>query len=261
MSVGFDKLMGTMRRLRGVGGCPWDKEQTHKSLTPYLIEECYEAVAAIQKDDTAELKEELGDVLLQVVFHSVIAEENDEFTIEDVIEGINQKLILRHPHVFSDEKLSTANEVLENWDKLKSREREKRGKISQQENSILDKVSIGFPALMEAFKLTKEAAKVGFDWKQTGHVFDKLSEEIEELKEAIFIGEGQKIEEEVGDLLFVVVNLARKLGVEPETALKEANKKFRQRFREIEIELKKNGKKIEEATLEEMDRIWEKVKR
>ncbi|MCS6873345.1 MAG: nucleoside triphosphate pyrophosphohydrolase [Pyrinomonadaceae bacterium] len=260
MSVEFDKLMETMRRLRAPEGCPWDREQTHQSLAPYLVEECYEAFSAIQENDIVELKEELGDVLLQVVFHSVIAEEKDEFTIRDVIEGITQKLVLRHPHVFENEEFSTAEEVLKNWDKLKLREREKRGKLSKNGNSILDSVPSHFPALIEALKLTKEAAKVGFDWEAVEHVFDKLDEETKELKAAISIDKSEKIEEEIGDLLFVVVNLARKLGIEPETALKKANAKFRERFNKVESELRKVGKSLQEATLEDMDKLWEKAK-
>lgn len=254
--------MATMRRLRAPGGCPWDREQTHSSLAPYLLEECYETFEAIEKaekeNNKTALKEELGDVLLQVVFHSVIAEENGDFTIDEIINGINEKLILRHPHVFGDKRFTTASEVLQNWDKLKANEREKRGKKAK--DSLLDNVPASFPALMEALKLTKEASKVGFDWENAEQVFEKLEEEIKELKEAIKKGEKTHVEEEIGDLLFAVVNLARKLGIEPETALKRTNRKFRTRFGKIEEELKASGKRLEEAKLSEMDELWEKAK-
>jgi len=263
MSKAFDELMATMRRLRAPGGCPWDREQTHSSLAPYLLEEAYEAFEAIEKaekeNDKNALKEELGDVLLQVVFHSVIAEENGSFNIDEIIKGITEKLILRHPHVFENAKFKTASEVLQNWDKLKANERKKRGK--KFEDSLLDGVPVTFPALMEALKLTKEASKVGFDWENAEQIFEKLDEEIGELKTAVAEGNKNEIEEEIGDLLFVVVNLARKLSIEPETALKRTNRKFRDRFCKIEKELKANGKRIEEANLDEMDALWEKAKR
>jgi MazG family protein len=262
MSKSFDELMETMRKLRAPGGCPWDREQTHSSLAPYLLEECYETFEAIEKaekeNDKEPLKEELGDVLLQVVFHSVIAEEKGDFTIDDIIKNITEKLILRHPHVFGDENLKTKSEVLQNWDRLKANEREKRGK--QNHDSVLESIPTSFPALLEALKITKQVAKVGFDWESVDQVFEKLQEEIKELKEAIEKDEKSKIEEELGDLLFTVVNLARKLEVEPETALKRTNLKFRQRFQKVETELKKSGKRIEETELSEMDALWEKAK-
>ncbi len=260
MSKNFDELIGVMARLRAPGGCPWDREQTYASLAQYLLEETYETFEAIQEadqtGDTHNLREELGDILLQVVFHSTIAAEKKDFTIDEVIRGVTQKLVLRHPHVFGDEKLEKAEDVLNNWDKLKANERKASGKIEKEKDSILDDVTAHFPALLEGLKLTKKAAKVGFDWENTDQIFDKLEEEIGELKAAIDKNETENIAEEIGDLLFVVVNLARKLEVEPETALKRTNRKFRQRFAFIEAELKKREKSLEDSNLEELDQLW-----
>ncbi len=264
MSKTFDELVNVMARLRAPGGCPWDREQTYASLAQYLLEETYETFDAIQEaDETGEthnLKEELGDVLLQVVFHSTIAAEKNDFTIDEVVKGVSQKLILRHPHVFGDKNLETATDVLNNWDELKKAERAASGKIEKENDSILDEVSLNFPALLEGLKISKKAAKVGFDWEKTEQIFDKLDEEIGELKEAVEANDKDEISEEIGDLLFVIVNLARKLGVEPETALKKTNRKFRQRFKFIEDELKTQKKSFEETNLEEMDALWNKAK-
>jgi tetrapyrrole methylase family protein/MazG family protein/ATP diphosphatase len=264
MSREFNELVAVMERLRAPGGCPWDREQTYASLAQYLLEETYETFEAIQEadqtGDTVNLREELGDILLQVVFHSTIAAEKGDFTIDEVVKGVTEKLVLRHPHVFGEEELATAADVLNNWDKLKANEREKSGKIEKEKDSILDEVTTHFPALLEGLKLTKRAAKVGFDWENVGQVFDKLNEELNELNRAISDDEQAKIEEEIGDLLFVVVNLARKLEVEPETALKRTNRKFRRRFKYIEQELKRRGRTLEEANVEEMDALWNAAK-
>lgn len=264
MSKSFDELISVMARLRAPGGCPWDAEQTYASLAQYLLEESYETFDAIQEadrtGDTANLREELGDLLLQVIFHSTIAAERGDFTIEDVAGGVTQKLILRHPHVFGDTVLERAEDVLDNWDKLKANERKASGKKEKVKDSILDDVPVHFPALLEGLKLTKKAAKVGFDWENTDQIFAKLDEEISELKEAIGKNQADEIAGEIGDLLFVIVNLARKLDVEPETALKKTNRKFRQRFKFIEKELKVKGKTLEESNLEEMDALWNKAK-
>jgi len=263
MSKNFDELVNVMARLRAPGGCPWDREQTYESLAPYLLEEAFETFDAIQeaKDGKTEnLREELGDLLLQIIFHSQIAEEKNDFTIEDVCATITRKMILRHPHVFGDKKLDTATDVLQNWDELKRAEREITKKEEKTKISILDEVPLAFPALIEANKLTRKAAKVGFDWENSEQIFDKLNEEVDELKQAISTDENKNIEEEIGDLLFVVVNLARKLDVEPETALKKTNRKFRKRFAFIERELKENGKSLEESSLEEMDALWNESK-
>lgn len=264
MSEKFDELLKVMERLRAPGGCPWDREQTYGSLGQYLLEETYEAFDAIQAaeatGDTSELVEELGDVLLQVVFHSTIAKERGDFTIDDVAAGVSEKLVLRHPHVFGDKKLETASDVLDNWDELKKAERKESGKEEKKLDSILDEVPIHFPGLLEALKITKRAAKVGFDWENKEQVLEKLDEELEELHAAVEEGESVKIEEEIGDILFVLVNLARKLDVEPETALKKTNRKFRERFGYIERELKRSGKRPEESTLEELDGLWNEAK-
>ena len=260
----FDELVRVMRRLRAPGGCPWDREQTYSSLAPYLLEETYEAFDAIQEADetgeTANLREELGDVLLQVVFHSTIAAEKGDFTIDEVARGVTNKLIFRHPHVLGDKNLETAAEVLDNWDELKKAERAATGKQKKPQNSILDDVPIHFPALQEAQKLTKKAAKIGFDWERTEQIFDKLHEEIDELKAAIKTGNEAEIAAETGDLLFVVVNLARKLNADAETALKKTNRKFRKRFSFIEKRLKEKNILLEDATLAEMDELWNAAK-
>lgn len=262
MSEKFDELINVMARLRAPGGCPWDAEQTYASLAQYLLEECYETFDAIQEaaetGETHNLQEELGDVLLQVVFHSTIAAERGDFTIDQVVAGVTEKLILRHPHVFGEAELKTAQDVLQNWDELKKAQQKASGKIEKVGESILDDVPAAFPALLEGQKLTKKAAKVKFDWEHVGQIFDKLTEETDELKSAIETGEN--IEEELGDLLFVVLNLARKLDVDAETALKKTNRKFRQRFKFIEQTLQKNGKTLEKSSLAEMDRLWNKAK-
>ena len=264
MSEKFDELIAVMERLRAPGGCPWDREQTYASLSQYLLEEAYETFDAIHEADTTgditNLKEELGDLLLQVVFHATIGKERGEFDIEDVAGGVAQKLILRHPHVFGDAKLERAEDVLDNWDTLKANERKASGKEEKVKESILEDVPVHFPALLEGLKITKKAAKVGFDWENTDQIFDKLSEEVAELKNAIDTRDEGEVGEEIGDLLFVIVNLARKLDIEPETALKKTNRKFRSRFKFIEEELKKRGKALEDSSLEEMDSLWDKAK-
>ena len=264
MSKSFDELVAVMARLRAPGGCPWDHEQTYASLAQYLLEEAYETFDAIQEadqtGDTTNLREELGDLLLQVIFHSTIGAERGDFTVDDVAAGVTQKLILRHPHVFGDAKFARAEDVLDNWDQLKTDERKASGKVEKSRESILDEVPVHFPALLEGLKLTRKAAKVGFDWENVGQIFDKLDEETAELKSAIESGEKDKIAEEIGDLLFVIQNLARHLDVEPETALKKTNRKFRQRFKFVEGETKRNGKTLDESSLAEMDNLWNKAK-
>lgn len=264
MSKSFDELVAVMAKLRAPGGCPWDHEQTYASLAQYLLEEAYETFDAIQEadqtGDTANLREELGDLLLQVVFHSTIGAERGDFTIDQVAEGVAKKLVLRHPHVFGDKKLARAQDVLDNWDSLKADERAASGKVEKPRESILDDVPVHFPALLEGLKLTTKAAKVGFDWENAEQIFEKIDEEIKELQAALRDGEKKDAAEEIGDLLFAVLNLARHLDVEPETALKRTNRKFRSRFKFIENELKREGKKLEAATLDEMDALWNKAK-
>jgi MazG family protein len=264
MSKSFDELVAVMERLRAPGGCPWDHEQTYASLAQYLLEEAYETFEAIQEanetGDTANLKEELGDLLLQVVFHSTIGREKGDFNIDQVCDGVTQKLVLRHPHVFGDANLARAQDVLDNWDQLKADERKASGKVEKVLESILDEVPVHFPALLEGLKLSKKAAKTGFDWETTDQIFGKLDEEVAELKDAIAAGDKEHAGREIGDLLFVIVNLARRLDAEPETALKTTNRKFRQRFKFIEDDLKKQGRDLENASLAEMDAIWDKAK-
>lgn len=264
MSKAFDELIAVMGRLRAPGGCPWDAEQTYVSLAPYLLEEAYETFDAIheadESGDTAHLTEELGDLLLQVVFHSTIATEKGDFTIDEVAAGITKKLILRHPHVFGDEKLENAKDVLDNWDTLKANERKANGKAEPAKESVLNDVPVHFPALLEGLKISKKAAKTGFDWENIDQIFEKISEEIAELKSAIEDGNEENISEEIGDVLFTVVNLARRLDVEPESALKRTNRKFRKRFGFIEKELAASGKKPDQSNLLEMDELWNKAK-
>ena len=264
MSEKFNELVAVMKRLRAPGGCPWDAEQTYASLAQYLLEESYEAFDAIfeadETGDTANLREELGDVLLQVVFHSTIAAERGDFTIDEVVEGVTNKLILRHPHVFGDKKLETANDVLSNWDELKKIERAATGKVEKGGDSILEDVPVHFPALLEGQKLSKKAAKVGFDWENAEQIFDKLDEETNELKKAIAENNPDEISAEIGDMLFVILNLARKFDVDAETALKKTNRKFRRRFAFIEEKLKNNDKGLEESSLQEMENFWNEAK-
>lgn len=260
----FDELTNVMRRLRAPGGCPWDAEQTYLSLAPYLLEETYEAFDAIFEaaaGETEHLREELGDVLLQVVFHSTIAEERGDFTIDDVARSVAEKLVLRHPHVFGDKNLETADDVVRNWDELKRLERAQTGKPEKPKDSILDDVPVTFSGLLEANKITKKAAKVGFDWENAAQIFDKIHEEIDELKTAIDNKNETNAAEEIGDLLFAVVNLARHLKVEPEVALKQTNRKFRKRFGFVEKSLKEQNKSLQDATLREMDALWNEAKR
>lgn len=264
MSQSFDELIAVMQRLRAPGGCPWDHEQTYASLAQYLLEEAYETFDAIHEadatGDTANLREELGDLLLQVIFHSTIGAERGDFTIDEVAAGVTQKLVLRHPHVFTDAKLDNAKDVLANWDQLKADERRASGRAEKVLDSILDEVPVHFPALLEGLKLTKKAAKVGFDWENAEQIFAKLDEEIDELRSAVQAGGKENIEEEIGDLLFTVQNLARHLDIEPETALKRTNRKFRKRFRYIEDKLKANGRSLEDANIKELDELWNKAK-
>jgi len=259
----FEEVVRLMARLRAPDGCPWDREQTHRSLRTYLLEETYEVLDAIERDDAEALKDELGDLLLQVVFHAQMAQEQGRFGMEDVLTGLHEKLLRRHPHVFGEGKAETPEQVVHNWEALKARERDDEG-------SALEGVSEHLPALLEAYQLTRKAAQVGFDWEKPEEVLAKLDEEVGEVRKELeggpayakaSAGQGhQRVEGELGDLLFVVVNLARKLGIDPEVALRRANRKFVQRFQEIERELAAQGKRPEDSTLEEMDALWERAK-
>ncbi|WP_456342647.1 nucleoside triphosphate pyrophosphohydrolase [Thermovibrio sp.] len=250
----FSDLVKVMEKLRSPEGCPWDREQTHESLLKYLIEEAYEVVDAVLKGDDEELKEELGDLLLQVVFHSQIAKERGAFTVEDVIDSITRKLIFRHPHVFGGkEGIKSAEDVNREWEKLKEKEGKKR-------ESSLDGIPKSMPALERAYKLQKRAEKVGFDWKDFKGIKEKIVEELQEIEEELKRGDREKLEEELGDLLFMAVNLSRFLGVHPEIALRKANEKFEKRFRYMEKRAKETGKELKEMSLEEMEELWQEAK-
>jgi MazG family protein len=259
----FADFVALIARLRAPGGCPWDREQTHASLKPMTIEEAYEVLEAIDEGDDAELAAELGDLLLQVVFHAQIAADDRRFTIGDVIAHVSEKMVRRHPHVFADETARTPGEVLRNWEAIKEEEQARAGREASA--SMLDSVSAGLPAVMEAYQMTTKAARVGFDWPDAAAVLAKLDEERAELREAVELGGANaaadaRVAEEVGDLLFAAVNVARLLGHDPESALKAANRKFRRRFRHVEDRLRADGRKPAESTLAEMDALWEEAK-
>ncbi|MDC7674864.1 nucleoside triphosphate pyrophosphohydrolase [Asticcacaulis machinosus] len=252
----IDDLLEVMNRLRAKdGGCPWDLEQTFETIAPYTIEEAYEVADAIERKDMRDLKEELGDLLFQVVFHGHIAKEQGLFDFDDIARAMTEKLIRRHPHVFGDEAGRTADEQTAAWEIIKAEERKSKSK-----HGILDDVPVGLPALTRAAKLTKRAARVGFDWPSLGEVLDKLDEETQELKAEIEVGNLENAKAELGDLLFVMANLARKLDVEPEDALRGTNAKFVRRFSSIEAALAAHGRTPDQSSLEEMDRLWNDAK-
>lgn len=260
-----------MRRLRSPEGCPWDREQTYATLAPMLLEEAYEAFEAVEAargGKPNELRGELGDLLFQIVFYAQVAEERGDFTIHDVMEAIHTKMVRRHPHVFGTARADDTAEVLRNWEAIKAEEKRAAGKGSDsKEASLLDGVSPKVPALMEAHQLTTKAARVRFDWEHVDQVFDKLHEEINELRAAIKErnasdeAEQIRVREEVGDVLFAVANIARHLKLEPEAALKLTNSKFRRRFRFIEQQLSVQGKSLDAATIDEMEELWQEAKR
>ena len=237
-------------------GCPWDKEQTFESIAHCAIEEAYEVVEAIENKDYEAFKNELGDLLFQVAFHSNIAEEMNLFTFDDVVDSITTKLINRHPHVFSDLSIEDSTAQTDHWERMKIEERKQKHGI----NSILDDIGKNQPALNVAYKIGKRARSVGFDWSNVGGVIDKIEEEIEELKVAINSGNQSNIEEEAGDLLFSIVSLSRHTSIDPESALRKANKKFDQRFRSMERALKESNKEFSHMTERELDKLWENVK-
>lgn len=264
----FNELVAIMAQLRSPEGCPWDRVQTLASLRPYLLEETYEALEALDSGDTAALCEELGDLLLEVVFLSRIAEENGTFSVSDAIDAIVKKLVRRHPHVFgADAKLSTPHEVRGKWEEMKASERS----ASAAPKTILGGVPKTLPSLLRAYEYGSRAAAVGFDWVRPGDVIDKIEEEVRELREALNLGNptnptnlgnpGNVIEEELGDLLFAIANLSRKLGVEPEAALRRANDKFLTRFSEVERRVTAAGQRMQEKSLDELEATWQDVKR
>jgi ATP diphosphatase len=286
----FERAVSIMARLRGPGGCPWDREQTFDSIKPYTLEETYEVLEAIDNRDWDELPGELGDLLLQVLFYSEMAQEENRFSIDEVLERLSTKLVSRHPHVFGDVTAETSADVLRNWEALKAEEKRKklleaRGeKATQPEKpeSVLEGVSSAMPALLEAHKLSSRAAHVGFDWPEISGLFDKLDEEAAELKEELLqlpsppvpsgrgiAGSGKpqvpeelrhRIEEEVGDMFFVLVNIARYLSLDPESALKKTNRKFKRRFQWMEEQLRASGRSPVQATMDELEALWQDSK-
>jgi MazG family protein len=267
----FAKLVALQARLRAPGGCPWDREQTHESLRKFLIEETYEVLDAMDERDPRKFASELGDLLLQVTFHSVLAEEKGRFTISDVIESVHTKMVRRHPHVFGSVSAKTSGEVLKNWERIKRRERAEDGAAAEE--SILADVPRSLPGVLEAYQLTRRAARIGFDWESLAGILEKLDEEKREIQSLLPAGAGaglkpaptdlefmRQVEEEVGDLLFVGVNIARFLGVDPEIALKKANRKFKQRFQWMELAAAREGSRLADLPRERMEELWNESK-
>ena len=254
MSKNFDRLVEIMERLRGEQGCPWDKKQTRESLKPYLIEEAYEVLEAIEEKDAGKLKEELGDLLYQILFHSQISKEEGEFNIEDVLTTNSEKMVRRHPHVFGDVKAENAEEVLRQWEAIKKEEK------GGDRKSILEGVPPYLPALLRAHQLQARAARVGFDWEHVDHVFAKVKEEMDEFEEAFKAKSREEMENELGDLLFALVNIGRFIEVNPEDALRKSISKFISRFRHIEEEIDRQGREWGNVSLEEMEMLWQEAK-
>ena len=257
--VSFDQLIKTVTALRGENGCPWDKRQTRETLRPYLLEEAYEVLDAIEAHDMQALREELGDLLLHVLFHAQIASEEDAFAIEDVVADLNEKLVRRHPHVFGNRTVATENDIAYQWDEIKKQE-----KSAPTEHSVLTGIPKTMPALFRAFKLQKCAATVGFDWTNVTNIWEKLDEEVNELHQALAQHERpnaqQMIEEELGDVLFTIVNMSRFLSVNPELALQRANNKFVERFHHMEQTVNMSGQSIKQLSLSDLDRLWNHAK-
>ncbi|MDE1158730.1 MAG: nucleoside triphosphate pyrophosphohydrolase [Neorhizobium sp.] len=271
-SKDISRLIEIMVALRTPGtGCPWDLEQTFETIKPYTIEEAYEVADAIERNDMDDLCEELGDLLLQVVFHARIAEEKGEFAFGDVVEAVTRKMIRRHPHVFPPEgagsNADTPERVKTQWDAIKQEEkreraerRARRGVTEDAKAGYLGAVDRALPALTEALKLQERAAKVGFDWSEAAPILDKVEEEIGEFREALSIGRPEKVADELGDLIFALVNIGRHVGAEPEMALRGTNTKFRRRFRHIETEVEKSGEELQTVSLERMEALWQAAK-
>jgi tetrapyrrole methylase family protein / MazG family protein len=253
MSREIDRLIEIVAKLRSPDGCPWDREQTHESLVSSLLDETYEFIEAIEEKDIPKMREELGDLLLQIAIQSQIASEEKTFTIDDVAGGINEKLVRRHPHVFGNLKVSSSDEVLHNWEMIKKEEKKDR-------KYIVDDIPLALPSLLRAEKMQRRVARVGFDWPDVRPVFDKVEEEFREFRDAIVKGDDEHASEELGDILFALVNVARHHKIVAEDALRNTTKKFARRFRYIEDKFKENHRDIHKATLEEMDRFWEESK-
>ncbi len=267
----FADLVELMDRLREPGGCPWDREQTYATLAPMLLEEAYEAFDAMdeaQHGRFENLREELGDLLFQITFFARVAKEKGAFTIDDVIEQVHEKMVRRHPHVFGDVEAGDSTEVLRNWEAIKAEEKRAKAKDESQPISILDGVSTKAPSLMEAHQISTKVARVGFDWKDVEEIFAKLHEELNELRDAIKAHADSNdeedhahVREEIGDLLFVITNIARRLNVEPEAALKLSNRKFRRRFNHIEAKLHEQNRSFDDSTIEDLETLWQEAKR
>ncbi len=265
----FAGLVALQARLLAPNGCPWDREQTHESLRTYLIEEAYEVLDALESGDADKFAEELGDLLLQIIFHSALASQAGRFDVSDVIERVHTKMVRRHPHVFGKDKAGTAAQVLKNWEQLKAEERraERAGKNKSAKNgdesgrsSLLDGIPHTLPAVLEAYQVTRRAARVGFDWPDITGVLDKLREESSELERALAAGNAAEIESEAGDLLFAAVNVARFLKLDPEIALKKANRKFIERFHQMETQAATEGRKLADMNAAELDALWNRAK-
>lgn len=266
----FNDLISLMERLRSPDGCPWDREQTYATLAPMLLEEAYEAFEAVElarEGEPYELRDELGDLLFQIVFYAQVARERGDFTIDDVTSAVHDKMVRRHPHVFADARAESTAEVLRSWEAIKAEEKRTAPSSVGKESSLLDGVSNRVPALMEAHQLSTKAARVGFDWEKIDDIFEKLTEEIAEVRAAIQThaasqeeADHTRVREELGDLLFAVTNIARHLQVEPEAALKLTNRKFRQRFRYIESQLGTQQRGVDSATLAELESLWQEAK-
>lgn len=262
----FEGLVALQKRLRGPSGCPWDREQTHQTLRPFLVEEAYEVLDALDSNDTQKFAGELGDLLLQVVFHSELAKEAGEFDISDVIRGVHLKMVRRHPHVFGKVKARSSAQVLKNWEQIKAEERAGEPKKTEQVDSVLNGVPRGLSALLEGYQLSRRASNVGFDWENAEGILEKIVEEVEEIraelvkaKTAPAKNQGE-VENEVGDLFFAIVNLARFMGIEPERALKRANEKFKERFQWMERKAQGQGSRLADVTRAEMEELWNESK-
>lgn len=261
MYSGITHLLSVMARLRDPkDGCPWDLEQNFKTIAPYTLEETYEVVDAIERDDPQAIKEELGDLLFQVAFHAQLGREAGLFSFDDIAQSVADKMVERHPHVFGDREANSADKVLANWEADKAKKREAQAKAENKPLSVLDGVTAALPAMTLAVKLQSRAARVGFDWPHARDVLAKIKEEVAELESEIESGNDDAREDELGDVLFAVVNLARKLKIDPETALRRTNRKFDQRFRFIEDQLRAAGRDISSASLDEMEELWVKAK-
>ena len=255
----MSRLMDLMARLRGPGGCPWDLEQTHETLRPYLIEEAYEVLEALDGASDGDLKEELGDLLLQVVFHARIAEETGRFDLEDVARAISEKLVRRHPHVFGDVTVEDSDAVLRNWNAIKAEE--KRGKGTEPAASAVDGVPASLPGLQRARRVQENAARTGFEWTDAGEIVSKIQEELGELQAACGRGSAAEIEEELGDLLFAAAAMGRYLGVCPEEALRKSTGKFIGRFKAMESELAREGSSVQDTPLADLEAIWNRLRK